>query len=166
MAKKTADEQRHIFLPLPQGRHGEMNDVEAEKQVVPEFSLGHELLQVLVRRGKEPDVSAQGLVPADALERALFADDSQQFHLRARIDLADFIEENRAAIRLFEAPDPPFVRTGKRAALVPEQLALQQLGRERRAMHRYKFALAPPAQIMDRLRGQLLARAAFAFDQN
>jgi len=40
--------------------------------------------------------------------------------LRARIDLSDFVEENRAAVRLLEPTDAPFVRTCKRAFLVTE----------------------------------------------
>ena len=82
------------------------------------------------------------------------------------IDLADLIEENRAAVRLLESADPAFVRAGKRAALVTEQFAFEQLRRKRRAMHRDEFRLVPPAQIVNRVRGQLLARAAFAFDQD
>ena len=151
---------------VAQRRHRDVNDVEAEVEVVAEFSLGHQLLEVLVRRRDQTNIGAQGLVSADPLEGALFADHAQQFHLRARIDLADFIEKNRAAIRLFEPADPALVRAGKRAPFVPEKFALEQLRRERRAMNRDEFRLVPAAQIMNRLRGQFLAGAAFAFDQD
>src|SRR5205085_5329942 len=103
---------------------------------------------------------------AYSFKRALFAHHPKQFHLRAGIDLADLIEEDRAAARLLETPDPAFVRTGERAALVSKQLALEQLRRQRRAMDRDEFPFAAPAQIMDRLRGQFFARPAFAFDEN
>ena len=82
------------------------------------------------------------------------------------IDLANFIEKNRAAVRLLEPADAAFVRAGKRAAFVTEQFALEQRRRQRRAMHRYELRLVPPAQIVNGVRGQFLARAAFAFDQN
>ena len=51
----------------------------------------------------------------------------KQFHLRARVDLADFVQKNRAAVRLLEPSDPAFVRAGERASLVPEQFAFEQL---------------------------------------
>ena len=82
------------------------------------------------------------------------------------VDVADFVQENGAAIRLLEPSDPAFVRAGERAALVAEQFAFEQLRRERCAMHHDKFRVVPPAQIMNRVRGQFLAGAAFAFDQN
>ena len=36
------------------------------------------------------------------------------------VDFADFVEENRAAIGLFEASDAPLMRAGKGAAFVAE----------------------------------------------
>ena len=166
MPQKFANEKRNIFLPLAQRRHGDVHDVETEIEIVAKFSLLHQLREVLVRGGDEAHIGAQELVAAHALEGALFADHAQQFHLRARIDLADFVEKNRAAIRLLEAPDAPFVRAGERAAFVAEQFAFEQGRRKRRAMHGDKFRLVPPAQIMNGVRGQFLACAAFPFDQD
>ena len=152
MAKKIAHQEGNVFLPLAQRRHRDVDHVEPKVEVVAKFSIGHELLQVLVRRRDQANVRAQSLVPAHPLKGALFAHHAQQLHLRARVDLANLIEENRAAVRLLEPADPAFVRTGERASLVAEQLALEQLRRERRAMDRDELRLVPPAQIMDRLR--------------
>src|SRR5262249_37007099 len=41
--------------------------------------------------------------------------------------LADFVEEDGPAGRLFEGPDAPRLRSGERSLLVPKQLALQQV---------------------------------------
>ena len=82
------------------------------------------------------------------------------------IDLADFVQENGAAVGLLEPSDPAFVRAGERAAFVAEQFALEQLRRERRAMHRDEFGFVPAAQIVNRVSDQFLAGAAFAFDQD
>ena len=106
------------------------------------------------------------MISADALERPFLADHAEQLHLCARINLADFIEENCPAVRLFEAPDPPLVRAGERAAFVPEEFAFQQRRRECRAMDRDELRFAPPAQIMNRVRCEFLARAALAVDQH
>src|SRR4051812_14288764 len=146
MAQKTPDEQRDIFLPLAQRRHRQVDNVEAKVEVVPEFSLGHELLEILVRGRHQSNVSAQGLVAADPFEGALFADYAKQFYLRARVDLADFIEKDRSAIGLLEPPNPTFVRPGESTPLVSEKLTFQQLRGERGAMDGDKLCLVPPAQ--------------------
>ena len=108
----------------------------------------------------------QCLIAANTLKCAVFAHDAQQFDLRARIDLSDFVEENRAAVGLLEPADAPFVCACERAFLMTEQLALEKLWRKRCAMHRHKFRFVAAAQIMNGVRSQFLARPAFAFDQH
>ena len=51
---------------------------------------------------------------------------AQEFRLRARADLADFVEENGPAMGDLEQARLGAIRAGERAALVSEQLALQQ----------------------------------------
>ena len=46
--------------------------------------------------------------------------DTQQLHLRARIDLRNFIQENRAAVGLLEPADAPFVCACERPFFVTE----------------------------------------------
>ena len=48
--------------------------------------------------------------------------------------LADLVEQHRAAVGELELADPRRLRAGERALLVAEQLALEQLGRQRRAV--------------------------------
>ena len=100
-----------------------------------------QLLQILVRRGDQPHVGGQRLVRADALKRPL-AQKAQQLDLDGGVNLADLVQEQRAALRLFEAADAPLVGAGERALLVAEQFALQQRRRQRRAMHRHQRLLA------------------------
>ncbi len=109
--------------------------------------------------------TVHGVVPADALERPLL-EHAQQLHLRRGGDLADLVEEERAAVRLLEPPDPPLVGAGERAALVAEQLALEQGLRERRAVQRHERRLRARALRVDRARELALARAALAGDEH
>ena len=69
---------------------------------------------------------------ADALEALLF-EEAQQLGLQRRHHLADLVEEHRAAVGALEQPALLHPRIGERAALVAEQLALEQLLRQRRA---------------------------------
>src|SRR5436190_170647 len=61
----------------------------------------------------------------DPLE-LLLLEEPQDFRLRGRGHVADFVEEDGAAARLLELADPLPVGPGERPLLVPEQLALQQ----------------------------------------
>src|SRR5438552_7243881 len=100
MAQKSADEKWNIFLALAQRRHGDAHDIEAKEKIVAEFSFAHERFEILVGGGDESHVRAQGLIAADTLESALFADDAQQFDLRAGTDFGHFVEKNCAAVCL------------------------------------------------------------------
>src|SRR5437773_5952100 len=145
MPQERSNEKWDILLARTQRRHGDAHDVEAKIKIIAEFSLPHQLLKVLVRRCDHPDIGTQGLRATDAFERALLAHYSQQFHLRARIDLTNLIEKDGAAVRLLEPSDPAFMRAGESAPFVPKKLAFQQSRRQRRAVHHHKFRLVTPA---------------------
>src|SRR6266516_5247830 len=151
MTQKSADQKRNIFLSFTQRRHGNAHDIQAKEKVVPKFSLAHERLEILVCGRNQPYIRAQRLVAADALEGALLAHDAQQFDLRARVNLAHFVEKNRAAVGLLEPADAAFMRPGECALLMSEQFALEQLRCERGTMHRHTFRLVAAAQMMDRV---------------
>ena len=62
-----------------------------------------ELLEVAVGRRDEANVDADRLDAADALELALLQR-AQELHLHLDGDLADLVEEERAAVGELEAP--------------------------------------------------------------
>src|SRR2546421_4543913 len=126
MPQKRSNEKWDILLARTQRRHGDAHDVKAKIKIIAKFSLPHHLLKVLVRCRDPPDIRAQGLRATNAFKGALLAHHPKQFHLGARIDLADLVEKNGAAIRLLKPSDSPFVRAGKGAALVAKQFAFQQ----------------------------------------
>src|SRR5207245_1122074 len=72
--------------------------------------------------------------------------------------LADLVKEDRPAIGLLEVPS--VLRDGAREASlhVPEQLALEQLGRNRGHVHRDERPAGARAQAVGRPREQLFAR--------
>jgi hypothetical protein len=63
---------------------------------------------------------------AETLELALF-EHAQQLRLTVERHLADLVEKQHAAIGLLDAPGLGRDRAGERAALVAEQLRLEQL---------------------------------------
>jgi hypothetical protein len=58
------------------------------------------------------------------------------------------------------------VGAGERAAFMPEELAFKQGRRKSRAVHGDKLRLVPAAQVVKRMRRELLAGAALAIEQD
>ncbi len=96
---------------------------------MPVFDL---VLEVAVGGRDHTHVDTDISQPTDPLERLLFQK-PQQLGLQRRRHLPDFVEEDRAAVGRFEQPALLLAGVGEGAALVPEQLAFEQLLRERRA---------------------------------
>ncbi len=68
----------------------------SEKQILAEEFVFGEFAQIAVGGDDDANVDVDGLRAADALEAALF-ENAQQFGLDGQRQLADFIEEERAA---------------------------------------------------------------------
>ncbi len=117
-------------------------------------------------RGRDDaHVGADRLAAADGGELA-FLQHPQQARLRVGWHVADLVEEQRAAGGLLEAALAAIGRPGEGAALVAEQLALDQLARDRRHVDRHERARAPPAVVVQGARDQFLAGAALAVDHH
>ena len=104
-------------------------------------------------------------IGADAGKRSVLQH-AQQFHLDGKRHVADFVEEKRAAVRLFEASGAAGDGTGERAFFVAEEFAFQQIFRNGTAVDGDHFLLPPRAVFVHRLGDEFLAGAAFAGDQN
>jgi hypothetical protein len=106
---------------------------------------------------------APTLGPSEALELALL-EHPQQLDLRREVDVADLVEEQRAALRQLEPPLLARLRARERALLVPEELRLDQRVRQRRAADLEKRLLGARGAVMDGVGDELLARPRFAAD--
>ena len=80
--------------------------------------------------------------------------------------VADFVEEQRAAMRQLEASGLAGVRAGERALLVAEQLRLEQRLGNRRAVDGDERAVGAVAERVQRAREELLAGAALPEQQH
>ena len=75
---------------------------------------------------------------------------AKQLRLQRRLQVADFVQEQRAAVGQLEAPGPRVGRAGERALLVAEQLALDQCGRQRGTVDGDERLSAPRASRQER----------------
>src|SRR5262249_18267522 len=106
------------------------------------------------------------LRPADALELALLQY-AQQFRLHRRRHVADLVEEHRPALSQLEASLALADRAREAALFVAEELALEQVLRQRGAVDSdHRPAARHAAGLVNRPGDLLLARARLAFDQH
>jgi hypothetical protein len=108
-----------------------------------------------------PDVDLSRLRVSDRDDLA-FLEDAEELRLHRRRGLADLVEEERAAVRRLEEPFPVAGGSRERAPSMPEQLALEEVLREGRTVHRDEEALAPRAPLVQGARDPLLAGAGLA----
>ena len=140
-ADQVPDQQRDVAAPLAQARQRDRKDVQAIVEIAPEAAVPHLLGQVAVGRGDDADVDVDRARTAEALDLPLLQH-AQQLRLQLERQLADLVEEHGAAVRQLEAADLAGVRAGEGAALVAEQLALDQRRRQRRAVDDHERAVA------------------------
>ena len=125
--QEVAREQLRVARPVPQRRKRDDGDVEPVEEVLPEPARLHLLLQVARARRDDAHVELPRPVLADAADLA-FLQGAQELGLERRRQVPDLVEEDRAALRLFEQAFPVPVRSGERAAGMPEELALRRAG--------------------------------------
>src|SRR5262249_366450 len=121
--------------------------------------------EVDIGRRDHARVALNFLPAADSLE-ALLLQKAQKLHLDRWRQLADFVEEQRAALGGFDVSLALYVRAGERPLLVGEQLAFEQVLRDGVAVDRDERTLVLRAAGVERPRDHFLAGAAFAQDQD
>ena len=89
--------------------------------------------QIAMRGRDDSHVDADRALSADAHHLGVL-DDAQQTHLRGRSELADFVEEQRAAIGLLEPALAAAHGAREGALFVAEELRVDELGGDRAAV--------------------------------
>ena len=117
-----------------------------------------------MRRRDDAHVDLDRDVRAQRLDRAVLQD-AQQLGLRGQGQLGDLVQEQRAAVGRAEASVALLDGPREGAALVAEQLGLDQRLGERGAVDRHERLRGARAALVEQPRHQLLARAALARDQ-
>ena len=95
-----------------------------------------------------------------------FLQHAEQLRLELERQLPDLVEQNRSAVRQLETADLRRMRAGERAALAAEELALDEVRRQRGAVDDDERTGAAHAPAVNGAREQLFARARFAGQQH
>ena len=146
-------------------RNVKRHDVQAVVQVLAERPAVHQSAQVAISGGNDARIYAVHLIPADRTIIAVLQHPEEP-SLRFQRHIPDLIQEHRAARRFMEASGPAARGTGEGTPLVPEQLALDQLARDRRHVERDERSAPSLAEIVQGMGDELLARSRFARNQN
>ena len=91
---------------------------------------------------------------------------AQEAGLQFGRHVADFVEKQRATIRLLETTAPLCLRPGKSAAFMAEKLGFQQILGNGGGIDGDKRLVGARAVAMQRTRNQFLAGARFTVDQH
>ena len=114
-----------------------------------------------MRRRDDACVDVDAAIGADG-EDLLALDRAEQLGLERERELADLVEEERAAGGRAEEPLASLIGAGERAALVPEQVALDQRVGDRAHVHGDERSGGALGALVHRAGDELLAGAALA----
>ena len=155
----------NIVDALSQGRELQRHDVKPKKQIFPKRALVDFLFQVAIGRGNQPEIHGNIVLAPQAFEGA-FLKDAKQLGLHGRIQVPDFIQEQRAAFSLFAESGFSLGGAGKGPAFIPEQFAFKEFLGNGRAIHADKRRVTSGAVVMQDAGDEFFARAGFTLKQN
>ena len=166
LLQEARGEKRDVAGPFAKRRQVDRNDVQPEEEVLAELPFGDHLLEVLVRRGDEPEVDGGLLAGAEAAD-GFRLKRPEKGDLGRHVDLADLVEAERAAGGGFDAAFLACLESaGEGAGDIAEELRLEEVAGERRAFDGDEGLVLAGREIVEGLRDELLAGAAFALDQH
>ena len=169
LLRETRQEVLHqkgqVLAPLSERRQRDREDVEPEVEILAEPACRDHLRHVMLRAGDDTHVDRNGPDAADPLHLTVLQR-AQQLYLHRQRHVVDIVEEERAAVRHLEASRLVLHRSGERAALVPEQLGLDQRLREQRAADRNEWLPGPRTLVMQEARDDFLPGSALSGDDD
>src|SRR6185312_6356130 len=142
-------------------RDEEAYPVQTEIEVLAEGAGAHLAHEVAVRRADEADVDEARLEAAHAGHLAAL-EDAQELRLHLQGELGDLVEEEGAAVGHLEQAGLGLDGASEGAALVPEELALEEGVGEGGAVDPHVRRRAPRRAPVDRVGDDVLARPGLA----
>lgn len=136
----------YVPLALPQGWDLDGHHVEPIVEILTEGLFTDHLQQVPVGGGHDTHIHRNGTDATDTLDLSLLKD-PQEVDLHVQGQVTDFIQEDGALVGAFKDPHfSRFVGPGKGPALVAEELAFNERGRDCSAVDADK-ALSGPGGV-------------------
>src|SRR5579864_2447274 len=165
LLQKMICQQREVVAPLAERRNADRDDVQAIVQIFAEEIFGHSFVEIAVGGGDDAHIDGN-LTSAAHRANSTLLQYAQQLDLHGQSHLADFIEEDRAAVCDFEESALVLVRSGKGAFQITEKLTFKQRLRKSSAVDRNEGFGSSRRTHVNCARNQLFTGAAFAVNQN
>jgi hypothetical protein len=156
---------RDVLRPFPQRRQADREGVDPVVEVLPEASFSYQQVEWPVGGGDEAEIDLDRLVAAEPFD-AVLLERAQQLGLGEQGEVADLVEKQRAAVGQLQPSELALLGAGEGPFFVAEQLGLEQIVGESRAVDRLQPMRRAPAQLVDHPGNELLARAGRAEDQD
>jgi hypothetical protein len=163
--REVGDERRDFLAPLAQRRHPDVDDVETVEQILAETPAPHLAHEIAVGGADGSDVHLEVVAAAHSRELTVLQH-VEQLGLQRGMELADLVQEHRAAVGQLETARLALVSSREGPALVTEQLALEQLPRHGGAVHLDERGTPTRRVGVDRAGDQLLAHTGLAAHQH
>src|SRR5271154_6525081 len=164
-AEEVLGQRDDVFRTLAQRRHAKLELAETMEKILAEAAGGDGGVEILVRRGDDPDVDCDLAVASQAVE-GRSVEHAQQLDLSLKLEFSDFIEKERALVGEFEQAGLGRIRAGEGALFVTEQLALDQVLGQRSTVDVDPGPAAPIRSLVNRVGDEFLAGSGFAGDQH
>ena len=158
-------EQEHILFSLAQRWHGDSQYVDPIQEILAEPACRDVSRERPVGRRHDPHVDPAGKVLTDPPDLAIL-ERPEQLGLRPSRQLANLIQEQRSPIRRLEKPGAFGHRACERAPGVAEELRLDELIGQGRAVNRAEAPVVPTAEPMNRAGHELLSAPALPCHQH
>ena len=163
--EEEAHQLGQVFDAFAQRRDADRDDVDAVVEVFAERPFLHAPFEIHVGGRHQTELHLDRLVAAHPLDLA-FLDRAQQLGLQVELEVADLVEEERAAVRQLELADLLAHGAGEGAFFVAEECALDQLARNGGDIHGDERAIGLLGVAVDHARHQFLASAALTEDEH
>ena len=161
LLEEVLRQPEHVVFALAERRQVHGDDVEPIEEILTEQAGRDGRPEVRVRCRDDAHVDVLDRVASDRFHLAGL-ERPEQLHLRARRQIADLVQEERAAVGRLEETCACGECRREGTAGVPEELALDQLLRDRCAVDRDERLACASRSLMDLARHELLTRAALA----
>ena len=158
-------QQCDVWTSLSKWRHGDSDDAKPVIEIFSEPAFADGLLKIDVGRRKNPGIDGDRLLSTQSLYLVILQE-SKQLDLQPERDIPNFVQEQRAALRAFDAPFSLLHGSCEGSFFIAEQLTLQERLWNRPTVDRDEGSTTSSALAVDRSSDQLLSSAALSSDQH
>jgi hypothetical protein len=142
------DQLAYVLSAVPQRRNQDRENVQPIIKITAEFITCNHLCQIAMGGDNQTHVDVMRAAAAQAL-KLLLLQNAQKFRLQRQWQVPNFVQEESAGIRHFEAAEFLCYGSGESTLLVAKQFTLQQIEGNGSAVQFHEGASTARAQVVN-----------------